>query len=235
MRWPFVSRSRLNQMELQRDIARGNEAILSRVIDRERGEHAKDMARLSTNAYELIVAGSHVIDAAAALPELDGWHREHVELEAALGELVAALGPFAVTVRRAKVEKRASTVGTVHALECREATCGGWLMAPSEHAKDIARRAVARIVAEHKGAWGGLLLQIEDLERIVAEEVERPLSVLDVTRSSEVGFPAPIGVGTPRNHPGRVNACPFCDGFFYCTPTCSAREVNPERGAQPRG
>jgi hypothetical protein len=71
-----------------------------------RVDHEREIARLSTSFHALIVSGSHTIDAAAALPELDGWRREHIDLEAALGELVAALGPFAVTARRAKAERR---------------------------------------------------------------------------------------------------------------------------------
>jgi len=50
-------------------------------------------------------------------------------------------------------------------------------------AERIARRAVLRIVLEHDGAWGGLLGQLDELQAIIAEEIEAGADQ-DLTKSS---------------------------------------------------
>lgn len=42
----------------------------------------------------------------------------------------------------------------------------------TEDAERIAHRAVLRIVMEHEGSWGNLMNQLDEMQAIIAEEIE---------------------------------------------------------------
>lgn len=108
MRWPFVTRRRLDALQLQLEVSRGNESVLFKLncdMFHELCDAQIRAVSLAPNARALVTAATKTIDAAVGV-EWKSWTPQHADLEAALGELIVALEPFAVTVRRAKAQRR---------------------------------------------------------------------------------------------------------------------------------